>query len=204
MLTAPISFDFVRTKIMKLDDLDADTLNVIYTELEAEGQSMLDRSGVPKNQMEFRRMADMRYEGQGHEIIVTLPSGKMGDKSKEEILKNFKDAYRSIYQRLGPSVPIEALNWRLVASGETPNLDLRSSQPVSTDIEEAKKSSRPVYFPIWGEMRPCNIFDRKRLTPGSMIEGPAIVEESESTIVIPPNWSAHMDELLNLILQRKP
>lgn len=204
MLTAPISFDFVRTKIMKLEDLDADTLNEIYTELEAEGQSILDRSGVPKNQMQFRRMADMRYEGQGHEIMVALPSGKMGDKSKEEVLKNFEDAYRAIYQRLGPSVPIEALNWRLVASGETPDLDLRSEKPISTDTEKAKKPSRPVYFPIWGGMRPCDIFDRKLLTPGSTIEGPAIVEESESTIVIPPDWSARIDDLLNLILQRKP
>ncbi len=203
MLTAPISFDFVRTKIMKLDDLDPDVLNAIYDELEAEGRAVLDRSGVPEDRMTFRRTADMRYEGQGHEIMVPLRSGEMSAETEEEIRKSFEDAYRAIYQRLGPNVPVEALNWRLVASGETPDLDLRPTEAASLAVEEAKKPSRLVYFPSWKEMRVCDIYDRARLTPGAAIAGPAVVEESESTVVVPPGWDAHVDEFCNLALQRK-
>ena len=90
MLTAPISFDFVRTKIMKLDDLDSDSLNAMYDELEAEGRAVLDRSGVPADRMTFRRAADMRYEGQGHEIMVPLQFEKMSVKTAERDPKKFR------------------------------------------------------------------------------------------------------------------
>ncbi|MFQ5692451.1 MAG: hydantoinase/oxoprolinase family protein [Nitrospinota bacterium] len=204
MLTAPISFDFVRTKIMKLDALDPEALNAIYAEMEAEGKALLVRSGVPEDEARFLRSADMRYEGQGYEIQVPIPGGRLSAGSLERIRANFEDAYRAIYQRLGPSVPVEALNWRLVASGRTPKLDLRPTNGAPASAAEAKKGARPVYFPAWEERRACDIYDRTRLTPGVTLPGPAVVEESESTVVVPPAWDARVDEFYNLVLQRKP
>ncbi len=203
MLTAPISFDFVRTKIMKLDFLDPAALNGIFDEMETEGRALLERSGVPANQMTFRRAADMRYEGQGYEIQVPIPGGGLSAESIEEIRENFERTYKAIYQRLGPNVPVEALNWRLVASGETPELDLRPTNGAAARTQNAKKGSRPVYFPAWEEKRECDIYDRTRLTPDASIQGPAIVEEAESTVVVSPGWNAKVDEFYNLVLQRK-
>ena len=158
---------------MKLDDLDSDSLNAMYDELEAEGRAVLDRSGVPADRMTFRRAADMRYEGQGHEIMVPLQFEKMSVKTAGgDPKKVSEDAYRAVYQRLGPNVPVEALNWRLMASGETPDLDFRPVEAVSLAVEEARKPSRSVYFPNWEEMRVCDISDRTRLTSGAAISGP--------------------------------
>ncbi|MBI2880805.1 MAG: hydantoinase/oxoprolinase family protein [Candidatus Tectomicrobia bacterium] len=203
MLTAPISFDFVRTKIMRLDALDPQALNALYQEMEAEGRALLERSGVPAGEMTFRRSADMRYEGQGYEIQVPLPAGRLSAGSVEEIRAGFERSYKAIYQRLGPNVPVEALNWRLVASGGTPRLDLRPADGAAAGPEGAKKPPRPVYFPIWEERRECDIYDRDRLGPGARIPGPAVVEEKESTVVVPPGWDARTDEFSNLVLQRR-
>ena len=61
-----------------------------------------------------------------------------------------------------------------------------------------------MYFPAWEEKRACDIYDRTRLTPGAEIPGPAVVEESESTVIVPPAWDARVDEFYHLVLQRKP
>ncbi|MFQ5912648.1 MAG: hydantoinase/oxoprolinase family protein [Nitrospinota bacterium] len=203
MLTAPISFDFVRTKIMKLDSLDLGLLNAIFREMEAEGRALLERSGVAGDQMTFLRSADMRYEGQGYEIQVPVPAGGLSSGSLQEIRKNFERTYKAIYQRLGPNVPVETLNWRLVASGGTPELDLRPTNGAAAQSESVKKGARPVYFPAWEEKRECDIYDRLRFAPGMSIRGPAIVEESESTVVLSPGWDAQVDEFYNVVLRRK-
>ena len=204
MLTAPISFDFVRTKIMKLDALDPGELNAIFDEMRAEGRALLERSSVPAGEMKFLRSADMRYEGQGYEIQVPLPGEEMSAEDMDRIRESFEDSYKAIYQRLGPKVPVEALNWRLVASGATPDLDLRPANSARRPAADAKKDPRPVYFPAWEEKRACDIYDRTRLTPSAEIPGPAVVEESESTVIIPPAWDARVDEFYHLVLQRKP
>ncbi len=204
MLTAPISFDFVRTKIMKLAALDPGELNAIFDEMRAEGRALLERSSVPAGEMKFLRSADMRYEGQGYEIQVPLPGEEMSAEDMDRIRESFEDSYKAIYQRLGPKVPVEALNWRLVASGATPDLDLRPANGARRPAADAKKDPRPVYFPAWEEKRACDIYDRTRLTPGAEIAGPAVVEESESTVIIPPAWDARVDEFYHLVLQREP
>jgi len=200
LLVAPLAFDFVRSLYGQLDDLDWDHINAILDEMEAEGRALLRSAGVSDAEMSVTRSADMRYSGQGHEINVPLPLGRLGPESREALLSNYEAVYRRLYNRLCSGVPIETLNWRLVVSGPKPPLRLNQAARPS-DVEQALKGHRPVYFPEYGGFRPTPVYDRYALPPGTQLVGPAILEERESTAVIGPGAPFTIDEYLNLAVR---
>jgi N-methylhydantoinase A len=146
-LSAPLAFDFVRSWRARLDALDWHSANALLQEMEAEGQALLEASGVPREAITHRREADMRYVGQGHEIRVPLPAGALDPAHAPVLLSAFEAVYRELYERLGPPVPIEILNWRVVSSGPSPNLRLHVTAAASGDARAALKGGRPAYFP---------------------------------------------------------
>ncbi|WP_414939391.1 hydantoinase/oxoprolinase family protein [Amycolatopsis sp. cmx-11-51] len=179
-LTAPLAFDFVRSARSAVLDLSGEQVGALFAEMEAEGRELLGKSGVDGARVTHRRIAEMRYSGQGYEIRVPVEPGNR----PESLVDAFTETYRTLYRRTGPDVAIEVLNWRVVSSGPVPEVTLRLA--VATAEGDARKGSRPAYFPAEGGFVDTAVFDRYRLEPGDRVEGPAIVEERESTVVIPP------------------
>ena len=104
-----------------------------------------------------------------------------------------------LYERLGPPVPLEILNWRVVSSGPTPDTRLRVVAQGAGDARAAIKGMRPAYFPERGGFVATPVYDRYRLSPGAAFEGPAIVEERESTVIIGPGALCVIDANHNLV-----
>ena len=200
-LTAPLAFDFVRSWPGRIDHLDWQKANTLLSEMELEGQELLQASGVPTGQISYRREADMRYVGQGHEIYVPLPSGQLDNASIPLLTSSFEEVYRRLYERLSPSVPIEIINWRVTASGPTPEvrIQLPRAEHTHTAAQEARKGNRKVYFP--GGFRAVPVYDRYHLLPGMSFTGPAIVEERESTVIVGPDSRFRIDEQWNLVVE---
>jgi N-methylhydantoinase A len=196
-LTAPLAFDFVRSFVAQLDAADWDHINAILDDMTTQGEQILSRSGVAEDRR-FSRQADLRYAGQGHEIRVDLPSGRLEPSSLGAIRETFETVYRTLFGRTGPEVPLEAVSWRVIASGPTPRVNL--SAPSVETSSDARKASRPVYFPEWEEHRPVNVYDRYLLAPGATLDGPAIIEERESTIVVGPGARVDVDEARNVVI----
>ena len=147
-------------------------------DLDTEGADLLAKSGV--SQVTHRRIAEMRYAGQGYEIRVPVHGGPWPD----TLIGDFTRTYRALYQRTGPEVGVEVLNWRVVSSGPAPDVTLRLASTMSSG--DARKGTRKAYFPSAGGFVDTAVFDRYRLEPGECVDGPAIVEERESTVVVPP------------------
>jgi N-methylhydantoinase A len=200
-LSAPLAFDFVRSWRGRLDTLDWAKANALLAEMEAEGEALLEASGVPREAISYRREADMRYVGQGHEIRVPLPASPLAATHAPALLSAFESVYRELYERLGPPVPIEILNWRVVSSGPQPNLHLRVTAAADGDARAALKGERPAYFPETGGFVATPIYDRYRLAPGATFDGPAIVEERESTVIVGPSGRCRIDDQWNLVVQ---
>ncbi|HAT44523.1 MAG TPA: methylhydantoinase [Ktedonobacter sp.] len=198
-LTAPLAFDFVRSWPGRIDHLDWQKANTLLSEMELEGQELLQASGVPTGQISYRREADMRYVGQGHEIHVPLPSGQLDNASIPLLTSSFEEVYRRLYERLSPSVPIEIINWRVTASGPTPEVRIQLPRAEHTAAQEARKGNRKVYFP--GGFRAVPVYDRYHLLPGMSFTGPAIVEERESTVIVGPDSRFRIDEQWNLVVE---
>jgi N-methylhydantoinase A len=200
-LSAPLAFDFVRSWPGKLDALDWTRANALLAEMEAEGNALLMASGVAASDITHRREADMRYVGQGHEIRVPLPTGLLEASHAPALLVEFQRVYRELYERLGPPVAIEVLNWRVVSSGPTPNLKLEIPAAAGGDAQAARKGERPAYFPEAHGYVPTAIYDRYQLNPGATFDGPAIVEERESTVIIGPGAKCRIDGHHNLVVE---
>ncbi|HSP74388.1 MAG TPA: hydantoinase/oxoprolinase family protein, partial [Gaiellaceae bacterium] len=185
-LTAPLAFDFVRTRRTLLDELDWAEAEALFAEMERAGEELLGLDEVT-----HRRIADLRYVGQGHELRVDVPPG-----GAAELRAAFERRYRELYGHEGPAVPVEALNWRVVSSGPRPEL----GRPVHARTDAAPlKGEREAFFP--GRRRSVPVYDRYALEPGARLDGPAIVEERESTLVVPPGRAAEVTEQLAVVVR---
>ena len=199
LLAAPLAFDFVRSAYSRLDELDWQFANSLLNEMAAEGRKVLESSGLSEKDISYQRTADMRYVGQGHEVSVSLPDGTLGVKHLETVIATFVNTYQALYGRKGPDVPLEIVNWRVVARGPQPQLSMKL-QRESTKAGNAIKEARPAYFSARGYGE-TPVYDRYALTPGTTFAGPAIVEERESTLIIGARGRARVDERLQIVVE---
>lgn len=200
-LTAPLSFEAVRSLPGRLQVTDWDGVNALFADMEAWGRDKLQAAGVAPEQVTCVRSADMRLAGQIHEIKVPISSGRLTASHIETIESRFHTIYQTLYSRKNLNIPIECQNWRLLVKGPQPSVRLRQ-EPVADnpDVSPALKGTRQVYARSAGRYVDCPVYDRYRLAPGCALQGPAIVEEQESTAVIGPHDRATIDRWLNLII----
>ena len=202
-LAAPLSFENIRSMPGLLEQSDWDAVNRAFAEMEALGRRTLADSGVSDSDIILTPSADMRLQGQIHEITVPVPTGPLSASDVDGISADFHQMYQQLYSRRNLSLPIEAQNWRLLVSGPKPSLQLRQREAKSKDASSAIKGRRGAYFPNArgvneGGFADCPIYDRYKLPVGAEIEGPAIIEEAEATTIIRPGDSATVDPWLNL------
>ena len=203
-LVAPLAFDFVRSYVGHLDTLDWGEVNARYAEMEAEGREILTRAGVPPAEVTIARMAELRYVGQGHEVRVPVPPGELSAGRRPELVAAFEEVYRQLYGRTATGTEVEAISWRLLASGPPQELPLEllsHGAATTADAQAAIKGERPIYLSELGGYAPVPVYDRYRLAPGAVFAGPAVVEERESTAVIGPAAHVAVDDLLNLVVR---
>jgi len=203
LLAAPLAFDFVRTATQRLDAADWGQINGLFGEMEEEGRAVLRRAEVEATEITIRRTAEMRYTGQGHEVEVEVPAGTLSPASLATITANFEAAYRALYSRTPMGVPIEALNFRVVVSGPVPEISVsgpKSGAPAAR-VSLAPKSTREAYFPEARGYVDTPVYDRYALQPGAAFQGPAIIEERESTTVAAPGARVRIDDRLTLIME---
>ncbi len=198
-LVAPLSFTAGRTLMIRLDRADWDEIGEMYDAMRQEAIRELSQAGVESSEIQMRRWAEMRLEGQYHEISVDLPDGRLDHGSVAAIQKSFDAAYEKQYGRVLEGLPIEALHWRMSATGPDQQVHLRRHEHGDGDATMAIKGHRQVWFP--GGYRETSIYDRDLLCSGMMFAGPAIIEEREATSVIWPGDSATVDEYLAIIVR---
>jgi N-methylhydantoinase A len=177
----------VRSRLEPVDEQTLARVEPLFAELEQEGTAVLSSSGV--TDITHERSVDMRYVGQGFEVTVPVAAG-------EDLKDAFEAAYVRAHGRTGPAVPIEAISWRVLSRGPDPALRLVAAPAGDGD---AVKGTRDVYFD--GAYRETPIHDRYRMSVGAQIEGPAIVEERESTTVVGPDATARVAEDGSLIIE---
>jgi N-methylhydantoinase A len=139
--------------------------------------------------------------GQGHEISVALPQGDPGDRSFLVALQaRFHEAYVKLYGRQVSGTDAEVITWRVRASGPKGEVSVSSMRGEAQAIRNPRKGSRPVFFAEEGRFVDTPVYDHYALAPGVAVQGPAIIEQRESTVVVGPNASASLDAQFNLIM----
>ena len=201
-LVAPISFDFVRTYVGRLDTLDWREVAARFDEMTSEGATMLTDAGTQAGDISYQRFAELRYVGQGHQIKVRIPDGPLDETMTGTLLDAFESEYRRLYARTATGNPVEAINWRMVAAAPSPHLPLdRMSSGAAMDAASARKGSRIAFVPETQEFQHIPVYDRYALGPDFTTVGPAIIEENESTLVVGLDAQVSVDAFSNVIVR---
>lgn len=201
-LGAPLSFEMSRSAPSLLDEnLDFAFINDLLGALEADTRRLVENAGEDPNSVRVTREADMRLVGQLHEINVQLPDGSIDPQALTAIVGEFTRQYKTRYAYVDLSAGIQLLNWRVKSKGASPVLSLSMPELAGKDVRSALKGTRAAYFEDSLAIVDVPVYDRYALVAGFSIEGPAIVEERESTTVVPPGDLLWVDERLNLRLK---
>ena len=160
---------------------------------------MIKETGFDPDEAARTRMADMRFVGQGFEIVVELPPGPYLASSADALREAFEDCYRETFGRPPPDVEPEIINIRVSLVAEVPGgAGVGSAAGAGSDAEP--KNTRPVYFPEAKDYVETAVYDRATLGPGAAFQGPAVIEEAESTLIVGPGATVAADENGNLIV----
>ena len=197
-LAAPLSIEDVRSRRVEFrEGFDAAAINALLLDLEAEGRRHLTEAGVPDDRITIERSADMRLVGQMHDISVALPTGTIDGASLPALRATFAANYAARYTEVFEDARFEAVNFRVRCAAPAPVLSLKGAAG-GADAATKIKGSRRAWFESGAAETP--VYDRYALRPGDVIEGPAIVEERESTTIIAPGDRIMVDGSLNLCI----
>jgi N-methylhydantoinase A len=188
-LVTPVRLDLVRSALGQLGALDWDEVHRLVAEMEAEARAALADAGSPEAGIRLQLGADLRYVGQQNEVTVSFGGEPVAARDDESIRRVFESAYFAQYGVNPSHVPIEVVSWRLTAQGPEDRVD--SARPPSGP---GAAPVREVAVPLWAAAGPAKVYARAALGRGQRLSGPALIEERETTIVLPPGWSAVVDD----------
>jgi len=192
---ADVRQDFVRTVMQELRMLDFAAFARLVDELAAEGVHLIEAEGVPVERIDVILAADMGYEGQRHDIRVTLPAAL----SRESVQQAFDAAYRAQYRQTLPDIGIRLTALRVTVIGVRPRLNIGGWLAQRASGIQARPGRRRVYAD--GAWHDAEVHRREHLGVGSEITGPAIVEQRDTTTVVDLGTVARVDAHGNLIME---
>ena len=192
LMLADFRHDFVRNIMKPASEINTELLEKIFGEIEKKAKKILQKEGFSPNHIVMERNLELRYLGQSYELIVPF------HKNFKVILQLFHQKYQKMYSYSMPDEPVEVVNIHLIAYGLIRKPKFRKI-PFTSSSSDALIDKKMVFFKgnAWIE---TPIYSRDALLPGHKINGPAIIEQSDATTVIPPGWNAVVDEFLNLTL----
>ena len=198
-LEAPVAYDVVRSRNMRLFAFDPAAINAVMAEMREEAEAVI-RPAAPDATLYERRVAFMRYVGQGHEITVELPDGTFDDKHRDVIQAAFDAEYERHFRRTLPNAETEILTWSLsVSAGSAPPPTLAAAPAAAT---ATSFGSRRVYGVKEGEMRDVAMYRRSDLDPGAHFAGPGIIVEDQTSTYVPQGFGARIAANGYIVLER--
>lgn len=199
-LLLDVRHDLFRTYLASAEGASVDAVEAEFEKLEDEGRERLAVEGITGERVQLRRLMDMRYVGQWRSLTVPV-STPLG-KNLEGSLARFHQEHQREYSFSDPAQAVEIYGLRVIGLGL---VDKPEFPRLSTDgdLSAAKTEERQVYFGEAGGFFAAAIYDRAKLPAGAVFDGPAIVEQMDSTVVIPPDWRAEVDDFGNIVLRLK-
>jgi len=198
LLSAAIEHHHARTQQSRTDAADLPDVNDCLADLDAAGRARMREEGVPAREVRVAYAADMRYVGQAYELEVPIEVPLTRERVAE-IVAAFHATHERIYGYARPQQLVEFVNFRAVHTYPLPRPVVRPAARASGTLADARLGERRAYFDGYV---PTTLYERARLPLGARLTGPAIVEQDDTTTVIPPGVTALVDEAGNLRLWR--
>ncbi|MGQ0651195.1 MAG: hydantoinase/oxoprolinase family protein [Betaproteobacteria bacterium] len=193
LLWADLRADFSGTVRRNVAREHAAAIQAALERVEGEAQAWLEREKVPAARRSLVRSAEMRYPLQNYEINVPLPAGKVDAAWIARACQAFHVAHERLYSYCDREEAVQLVNLRVAAVGRTDRPKPRLLERGSASAQAALKERRKVHFQASGRFVDAPVYERDRLRSGNRIAGPAVIEQADATILVPPSFNAVVD-----------
>jgi len=195
-LLVDIQHDVTQMYLSKVEEVDIAQLEAGFRALELEGRDRLTNEGVPEDRMVFQRKIDMRYQGQWRALSIAMPSALT---SLDEAVATFHHEHGREHNYSRPGAPVEIYRISVIATGLTPKAKFAEFDLV--DAPAVPVGERMIRFDELPQAVAAPVYDRATLQAGMTIAGPAVIDQLDSTILVPPGVTAEVDRSLTIVMR---
>lgn len=196
---ADYQYNFIRSLRRPLAELDSGVLREVYRQLEQEGRNSLASESPIIERVEVLRSANMRYRGQSFDVDVTLPATLEVDALTPELLaQNFHDTYETLYHNSDPGSAVELVSLRVKVVGRRRKPMLPPARERTNSAKLEPTGQRPIFHS--GRPHVASVFSRDDIRDGDRVEGPAVIEQADTTTIVTPGFAARCDGAGNLLI----
>ena len=203
LLMTDVRHDYVTSRLVPLQEMPAEGFNRILDALHEQARADLRREGLEKHRHWFESSLDMRYEGQGYELSVPLDEGRVLPDTIAGLRFRFDEIHERTYGHRASSQAVELVSVRLKAFAQVEKWELKKVPFAHNAGEEKRKGTREIVLPERKKPFLCPAFERSHLRPGSVVPGPAVFDQPDTTILILPGWTATIDDYGNVVMERR-
>ena len=196
MLMSDLKHNFVRTYSTSLNKLDKRKFRSLFNEMRKEATELLRSENIPEGSIQHIYSLDMRYIKQYHEVNVEMTKDELERGNIESVVSKFHPEHNRLYgyslEEVG--TPIELINLRLTSTGKTTKPKLKNEEYDELDPSKALKKKRKVYLPLKGAFEEVPVYDGHKLRYGNRVEGPAVIEQVNTTTFVTPEYNILCDK----------
>jgi len=199
-LVAPISYELVKSRHMRLDNFDSATASALLSQMSRDARALVE-PGARSAPVTERRLAYMRYVGQGHEITVPLPVRDLTADDAATLRETFEREYSVLFRRPIPGAAIEALSWSVLISTKAERPAAMNGAPEQR--APSPDGSRSFFDGRAGKAIDVPLYRRERMGPGVRVPGPAIIAEDETSTFVTASFDARIDAAGCIVMERR-
>lgn len=195
MLMSDLKHDLVRTYSTRLDVLDPQKFRALFQEMEEEARQLLAKELIPEEAIHLMYSLDMRYVKQYHEVNIVVTKTEVERVNIRSIVDKFHPEHNRLYgySLEEQETPVELINLRLTSVGKVEKPRFSEEDYDGEDPSKAFKKKRNVYLPLGKDYKEVPVYDGHRLRYGNRVEGPAIIEQVNTTTFLTPEYNALCD-----------
>jgi N-methylhydantoinase A len=198
LLMSDVKHDYIQSRMTEIAELTGDAVEAMFARLSREALADLHRDGFPAASIRLDRALDMRYAGQGYEIMVPCDKVTLRAYGIAGLRRRFDEIHKQMFGHMAPDQPVEVVSYRLCGVGIVSAPPMAKFKPTGGAPSDALREHRQVRFD--GESLACPVYQRERLDIGLALQGPAILDQFDCTTVICRGQTARVDEWKNIII----
>ena len=199
MFAMDLGLEYARSCARRQNKIDFAEISGLYADMRRRAREDFARIDVAEERLSFQATVEMRYVGQFHEVEMDLPSENMNAENLQVLLANFHAKYEKLYTYSMPWRAAELLTYRLRATAPRRPVEIAVPARATTDIELARREYRQCLFEGASARTPA--YDWDRMDPGHKLNGPALVDDKTTTVLVPPGFVCEVDAYRNLVLR---
>ena len=199
LLQTSVRHVYLQSAVARLSEVSADRMNEIFAGLETRVEDDVREEGFSPDQVSILRQVDMRYQHQGYQLPVNCPATQLTDEDKPDLKKAFDETHQRVYGASAQEEDAEVVTFRVIAEISVPRLELPEIR-TGGNPEKAQIATRPLFELNSASFLDAAIYDRAKLCAGDRFDGPAVVQQFDSTTVVLAEMSCAVDRWGNLVI----